>query len=267
MRVRTPGCNRSPAAPRDRLRDTIDVALYTPGNPLGRPLSIAIAPAGLGLLGSFEREQVARYAASALVGMRNYTQNRSDQSRLAVLAEAIELNAPLDGVDSVPLDGLIAYIAENDAGLVNAIGHLDTKLFDKPVQDLETLRSTKGEFLSSQGEPLDVEALFGLGQHARPGKTRLSIISTKFLGMEQDVQFWVSHTERGDQIRRWMYGAAQIDRTNSGPGRPLATRSPPRPLARRNPGRCATTSSGSAGNARGSPRGSTPARRAAAPAA
>ena len=34
------------AARRERLRERVDVAVYTPGNPKGRPLSIAIAPAG-----------------------------------------------------------------------------------------------------------------------------------------------------------------------------------------------------------------------------
>jgi hypothetical protein len=92
----------------------------------------------------------------------------------------------------VTLAALIEYVAEQDPGLVNAVGRLDLKHFDKLVDDLETLRLSRGELLSAQGEPLDPEALLGLGRHARPGKTRLSIISTKFLGANQDVQFWVS---------------------------------------------------------------------------
>ena len=76
-----------------RLRAGLDVAVYTPGNPQGRPLSITVAPAGLGQLGSLERGQVARYAATALAGMMNYGTNRSDQSRQAILASAIELLA------------------------------------------------------------------------------------------------------------------------------------------------------------------------------
>jgi len=53
---------------RQRLRDRVEMAVYTPGNPNGRPLSIAIAPAGLGQSGSFERSRVARYAASRAGG-------------------------------------------------------------------------------------------------------------------------------------------------------------------------------------------------------
>ena len=180
------------AARRDRLRAEVDLAVYTPGNPRGRPLSISIAPAGLGQLGSFERGQISRFAASALAGMMNYGLKGNDQARRAILARAIDLLSQLESTGSVSLEGLIEYIAEEDAGLVNAVGRLDPKLFEKLVQDLETLRLSKGDFLSARGEPLDIEALLGLGRHAPPGKTRLSIISTKFLGATQDVQFWVS---------------------------------------------------------------------------
>jgi hypothetical protein len=180
-------------ARRTQLRERLDVAVYTPGNPKGRPLSIAIAPAGLGRLGSFERGQVARYAAAALAGMMNYgQQSRSDQARQAILASAIDLLAQSDPDGTVALGSLIEYIAEQDPGLVGAVGRLDLKLFDKLVNDLETLRLSRGELLAAEGEPLDPEALLGLGRHARPGKTRLSIVSTKYLGPNQDIQFWVS---------------------------------------------------------------------------
>jgi hypothetical protein len=180
-------------ARRTQLRGRLDVAVYTPGNPKGRPLSISIAPAGLGRLGSFERGQVARYAAAALAGMMNYgQQSRSDQARQAILASAIDLLAQSDPDGKVALGPLIEYIAEQDPGLVGAVGRLDLKLFNKLVNDLETLRLSQGELLAAEGEPLDPEALLGLGRYARPGKTRLSIVSTKFLGANQDIQFWVS---------------------------------------------------------------------------
>ena len=92
----------------------------------------------------------------------------------------------------MPIETLVAFIAERDPGLLSAVGRLDVKLFDHLVQDLETLRLNQGDLLSAQGEPLDVEALLGLGVHRTPGKTRLSIISTKFLGTNQDTQFWVA---------------------------------------------------------------------------
>ena len=90
------------------------------------------------------------------------------------------------------VEALIQFIDEKDPSLINEVGRLDVKLFERLVQDLETLRLNHGDFLEAQGEPLEIEALFGLGPHATSGKTRLSIISTKFLGNNQDVQFWVA---------------------------------------------------------------------------
>lgn len=180
------------AARADRLRRRVDVALYTPGNPAGRPLSIALAPEGLGRLPTADRERVARYAAAALGGMMNYGNRGNDLSRLAVLARAIELLALERPGEPVGLEPLTACIHEKDPALVNAVGLLDTKLFDRLVQDLETLRLTRGPLLTASGERLDPEALLGLGRHARPGRTRLSVVSTKFLGGAADVQFWVS---------------------------------------------------------------------------
>jgi hypothetical protein len=180
-------------ARRARLRAAVDVAVYTPGEPRGRPLSITLVPAGLGRLGAHERGQVARYAAAALAGMMNYgPQNRSDQARQVILASAIDLLAQDDPDGTVTLGTLIDAIGEQDPALVNVVGRLDLKLFDKLVNDLETLRLSRGEFLAAPGEPLDPPALLGLGRHARPGKTRLSVISTKFLGATQDIQFWVA---------------------------------------------------------------------------
>ena len=189
------------AAWRASLRERIDVALYTPGDPRGRPLSIAVAPPGLGRLGSFDRTQVARYSASALAGMMNYGAKGTDRARVAILTHAIDLLAQLAPDDPVGLPALIDFIAENDPTLVNAVGRLDTKNFAKLVQDLETLRLSRGDLLAAQGEPLEIEALLGLGRHAATGKTRLSIISTKFLGTNQDIQFWV--TQLLVELARW----------------------------------------------------------------
>jgi DNA helicase HerA-like ATPase len=188
-------------ARRQSLVERVEVALYTPGNPNGRPLSIAIVPAGLGALPAFDREQVSRYAASALGGMMNYKAGGGDPSRLAILANALNLLSQFEPDAPVTVGELIRFIDEADPSLVNAVGKLDTKLFAKLVQDLETLRLTRGELLNAEGERLDAEALLGLGPHATPGRTRLSIVSTKFLGGNQDVRFWVSQLLM--EMSRW----------------------------------------------------------------
>src|SRR5207244_2256736 len=41
-------------------------------------------------------------------------------------------------------------------------------------------------------EALDVDALFGRGDRGRPGKTRLSVINTQFLGDQAAVDFWLA---------------------------------------------------------------------------
>ena len=183
-----------PAAEQRRVAflGRVEVAVFTPGNPEGRPLSIAAVPTGLGGLKSAEREKTAQYAASALGGMMGYKGAGGDQARTIILARAMDLLSQVRPPGSVTLNELIDFIDAEDPALVNAIGKLDTKLFARLVQDLETIRQSRGDLLSAQGEPMDAEALLGLGAHARPGKTRLSIISTKFLGPSEDVQFWVA---------------------------------------------------------------------------
>jgi len=177
---------------RAALRERADIALYTPGNPEGRPLSISAVPPGLGGMKSAERESTARYAAWALGGMMNYKATGDYESRIVILTKAMDVLSQDRPAGVVSLPELIEFIDSADPALVNAIGRLDTKLFKKLVQNLETIRHSRGNLLAAQGEPMDAEALLGLGPHARPGKTRLSIISTKFLGPNQDIQFWVA---------------------------------------------------------------------------
>ncbi len=177
---------------REALRKRLEVAVFTPGHPEGRPLSIAAVPTGLGGMMSAEREKSALYAASALGGMMNYRNVGNDQARTVILSKAMDLLSQARPDGSVSLAELIDFIDGADPALLNAIGRLDPKHFTKLVQDLETIRHSRGDLLSARGEPLDAEALLGLGRHARPGKTRLSVISTKFLGPNQDIQFWVA---------------------------------------------------------------------------
>ncbi|MCA1686556.1 MAG: DUF853 family protein, partial [Planctomycetia bacterium] len=205
-----PAPDPATGARRAAFRERVEVAVFTPGGPDGRPLSIAAVPPGLGALKSSDREKTARFAASALGGMMGYKATGTDPARTIILAKAMDLLSQVrpDGVVTLP--DLIGFIDDSDPALVNAIGKLDTKLFARLVQDLETVRHSRGELLSARGEPMDAEALLGLGAHARPGKTRLSIISTKFLGPGQDVQFWVAQFLM--EMARW---------TNRSPSRAL----------------------------------------------
>lgn len=186
------------------LMDGLDVALYTPGNAQGRPLGIPIIPGDIGQLPSNEREQIANSAALALGGMMNYKPQGQARTRLAILAKAIAVLAELRPDARIGLDDLIEFIAGENSELIYAIGQLETRHFRKLVEDLETLRLMNGALFTDQGESLDCEALLGLGKHRLPGRTRLSIISTAFLGDTSNVLFWVSRLllEIGRHARR-----------------------------------------------------------------
>ena len=154
-----------------RLRATVGVALFTPRQPDGRPLSIAAVPAGLSALPAHEREQAAKFSAAALAGMMNYSDRNRDQSCLAILSLAIDLLSQETPQAAVPIETLVAFIAERDPGLVSAVGRLDVKLFDHLVQDLETSGSTREISFPPGENRFDIEALLGLGAHQTPGKT------------------------------------------------------------------------------------------------
>lgn len=178
---------------RRALREQLNIALFTPGHPGGRPLSISLVPQGLSGLSDFDRDQAVGYAANALADMLNYKpSSRKDKSLRAILVQAFQLFAEHVGPDRLDLESLITFIAKEDPLLVAALGRLDIRLSNVLVQDLETLKLSATDLLSPTGEKLDVDLLLGLGVHANPGKTRLSVISTKFLGDNARILFWVS---------------------------------------------------------------------------
>lgn len=174
------------------LRQCLDIALFTPGNSKGRQLAISVIPSDLTGLSDDEREQAARHAADALGGMLDYKHTGRDKSLRVILAQAIHLLATYGEPQKLDLGSLIEFIDSASPSLVHAVGKLDVKLFKTLVQNLETLRLSTKDVLSIDGEKLDAELLFGLGPHARHGRTRLSIISTKSLQNNAQILFWVS---------------------------------------------------------------------------
>jgi len=166
---------------RARLREAIEVAVYTPGTlpGTGRPLSIPIAPDGLGQLSSAERTQFANFSARSLGGLLSYKETPNDEQKVAILGQAI---AVLSGLGKpVTIDTLIEIIDNADPALVNAIGKLDSKHFKDIVERLQTLKLLRGSLFLEDAERLSAEALLGIGP-ATNGRTRLSIINTSALG-------------------------------------------------------------------------------------
>ncbi|MEZ4308699.1 MAG: helicase HerA-like domain-containing protein [Polyangiaceae bacterium] len=179
-------------ARRVALRDKLEIAVFTPGNPEGRQLALSLIPRGLAKLKDLERDQAAGYAAEALGDMLGYRHTRKDKGLRTILVQAFQLFAAHDASDKLDIETLITFIANEDPALVSALGRLDTRLFKDLVHDLEVLKLSSATLLSGAGEELDAELLLGLGAHARAGRTRLSIVSTKFLGDNARILFWVS---------------------------------------------------------------------------
>jgi len=173
-------------AARDRLRERLEIALYTPGAEAGRPLGIAVAPPDLGSLPGNERAKLANLAAAALGGVMGYKAQGSHKQRLAILGQAIAVLSEIAPQD-LGLDALIDLVDRGDPSLLSAIGRLDPKNFKQLAEDLETLRLMNGELFARGGERLDTSVLLHSG-----GKTRLSVISTAFLGDNANTLFWVA---------------------------------------------------------------------------
>ncbi|NRD49627.1 ATP-binding protein [Corallococcus exiguus] len=177
---------------RKLLRERVDVALYTPGRSDGRPLSIPVVPRGLDKLSPEERDQILQQAADALSTMLEYRSGARDRAAKALLALALRLLVQRPSGKEITLDLIQRFVAAQDMALVQEAHGLDDKVFTKLAQDLATLRLNAQTLLSNNGEKLDMNELLGLGTARVPGKTRLTIISTKFLGGLHSSLFWVS---------------------------------------------------------------------------
>ncbi|WIG95567.1 helicase HerA-like domain-containing protein [Myxococcus sp. SDU36] len=174
------------------LRERVEVALYTPGRSDGRPLAIPVIPRGLENLSPEEREQGVQQAADAIAGMLEYRNGANDRAARALLTQALRLLVQRPDGNELTLDMVQKFVAEQDESLRQETGGLQTKTFAKLAQDLEVLRLDLRPLLSTGGERLDISDLLGLGAASTPGKTRLSIISTKYLGDNNRILFWVA---------------------------------------------------------------------------
>jgi hypothetical protein len=183
------------------LRERVEVSVFTPGEPRGRSLGLPIVPSGLAELPAHERGIAAQAAASALGAMMGYGKSQSDRARLGILGKAIELVGQVPGLAMPGIPQLVSLLDDADPDLVNAVGKLDPKHFRSLVENLETLRLRHEALLRHERESLSPELFFGSANRRGPGKTRLSIISTKFIGDNAAVDFWVARLL--GEIGRW----------------------------------------------------------------
>lgn len=175
---------------RTTLRQRIEITVYTPGKADGRPLALPLAP-GLDELSTAEREQFAGYAAAGLGSMLGYKPTAAQRPRLAILGKAIEVLSSTPGI-AVTLDALRQLVDDRDDTLLAAVDGFDDRHYRQLGEDLLTLKLSQGYLFAADAESVDPDVLFGCGAHARPGKTSLTIISTRFLGDASRVDFWVA---------------------------------------------------------------------------
>jgi adenylylsulfate kinase-like enzyme len=176
------------------LLDVIDVCVFTPGSAHGRALNMPVVPSGLDQLAAHERGSVARHAAAALGALMGYGRAKTDQTRLGILGKAIELvgRRSGSGEGGLGIRELVDVLDAEDPDLVAALGRLDTRHFRALIEHLETVRLRYDALFGSDGERLSPELLFGVGAYGRPGRTRLSIVETRFIGERRAVDYWVA---------------------------------------------------------------------------
>lgn len=189
-------------ARREAFRQKVDIDLFTPGHPLGRPLGISIVPDGTHLLPEHERDQIARYASAALADMMGLKTSLKDRACRAILHKAVFLLTEIHDPEEALLEEIIELIEQKDEMLLNLVGALDVKNFRHLHEALLIMKASRGHLFKSEGERIGADLLFGLGRFKRPKKTKLSIVSTKFFADRLDREFFVAQMLL--ELSRWI---------------------------------------------------------------
>ncbi|MEI9900776.1 MAG: helicase HerA-like domain-containing protein [Hyphomicrobium sp.] len=178
---------------REKLADAIDVAVFTPGRSSGRPISITLLPNGINELPEHEQQLLANLSAAALGDMLHLKHSATHQKQWGTLSVALRILGSRHSRE-VTLTDLIHLLEDEDPELSDLTQRMDPsgKIRRDLVAQLDSLRHRNSSLFEAGGETLSMESLLGLGQHAREGRTRLSIIYTGFLGDNENILFWVS---------------------------------------------------------------------------
>ena len=179
---------------REKLADSIDVAVYTPGRASGRPISITLLPTGINELPEHEQQLLANLSAAALGDMLHLKNSATHQKQSGTLSVALRILGTRHS-RAVMLGDLIHLLEEEDAELTDLTQRMDPsgKIRRDLIGQLDSLRHRNSSLFEGGGEALRMDALLGRGQFARQdGRTRLSIIYTGFLGDNENILFWVS---------------------------------------------------------------------------
>jgi len=191
--IESPDSGNDSAGLRQRLRDLIDVAVYTPGRVSGRPISITLLPNGIADLPSHEQQQLANVSAAALSDMLHLGNSATHQRQEGILTVGLRMLGET-AIREVSLADLIGLLEDDYTDLVDETQRMDPsgKLRRDLVAQLDSLRHRNWALFEGGGEPLSMDSLLGLGRYAKEDKTRLSVIYTGFLGDSENILFWVA---------------------------------------------------------------------------
>jgi hypothetical protein len=179
---------------REKLADSIDVAVYTPGRASGRPISITLLPNGINELPEPEQQLLANLSAAALGDMLHFKNSATHQKQSGTLSVALRILGSRFSKE-VTLADLIHLLEDEDPELTELTQRMDPsgRIRRDLVAQLDSLRHRNASLFEGGGEPLRMESLLGKGRFGRTdGRTRLSIIYTGFLGDNENILFWVS---------------------------------------------------------------------------
>jgi DNA helicase HerA-like ATPase/energy-coupling factor transporter ATP-binding protein EcfA2 len=179
---------------REKLADSIDVAVYTPGRASGRPISITLLPNGINELPEQDQQLLANLSAAALGDMLHFKNSATHQKQSGTLSVALKLLGSRFSKE-VTLADLIHLLEDEDPELTELTQRMDPsgKIRRDLVAQLDSLRHRNSALFEAGGESLRMEALLGIGRFGRmDGRTRLSVIYTGFLGDKENILFWVA---------------------------------------------------------------------------
>ena len=190
-----PGEDEMRFSQREELGSMIDVAVYTPGRTSGRPIGITLLPNGIVELPEHEQQELANVSAAAIGDMLHLRNSATHQRQRGVLAVALKILGTRAGPDeAVTLSHLISILEHEDEEMLEVTQRMDAtgKLRRDLIAQLDALRHRNWALFEGGGEPLSMDALLGRGRFARPGRNRLSVVYTGFLGDNENILFWVS---------------------------------------------------------------------------
>jgi len=178
---------------REKLADAIDVAVYTPGRASGRPISITLLPNGISELPEHEQQLLANLSAAALGEMLHLKNSATHQKQSGTLSVALKILGSRF-TKEVTLGDLIDLLEDEDPELTDQTQRMDPsgKIRRDLVAQLDSLRHRNSALFEGGGEQMRMDQLLGLGQCAKEGRARLSIIYTGFLGDNENILFWVA---------------------------------------------------------------------------